>query len=104
MKTLLAASAVVLFASVCAYAQEPAQAPEQAQAPAAKSCDELKAEIEKKLEAKGVRKYTLEIVDKEAEAEGKVVGACGGQTKKIVYTRGGASEQSAAKKSEEPKE
>lgn len=103
MKAPLTAFAVMLFASVCTYAQEPAQAAGQAPAPAAKACDELKAEIEKKLEAKGVQNYTLDIVDKDAEAEGKVVGTCGGQTKKIVYTRAGASERSAAKESEEPK-
>jgi hypothetical protein len=54
---------------------------------AAKPCDELKAEIAKKLDAKGVVSYTLDVVDKDKEAEGKVVGSCEGGTKKIVYTR-----------------
>lgn len=52
-----------------------------------KPCEELKAEIEAKIRANGVEKFTLEIVDRDAQAEGKVVGTCDGQTKKIVYRR-----------------
>jgi len=51
----------------------------------AKSCDDLKAEIAKKIEANGVKSYSLDVVDKDAQADGKVVGTCGGGTKKIVY-------------------
>ncbi len=59
------------------------------QAQAAKPCEELKDEIAKKLDAKGVVSYTLDIVDKDKEVtEGKVVGTCGGGTKKIIYNRG----------------
>ena len=54
---------------------------------AAKSCEELKTEIEAKLKNKGVKAYTLEIVPKESVKEEKVVGTCDGGTKKIVYTR-----------------
>ena len=50
-----------------------------------KPCEELKAEIEAKLKANGVEKYTLDIVVAE---EGKVVGSCDGGTKRIVYKRG----------------
>jgi hypothetical protein len=53
-----------------------------------KPCDELKAEIEAKLQAKGVVGYTLTIVGKSAPEEGKVVGTCEAGTKKIVYRRG----------------
>jgi hypothetical protein len=52
-----------------------------------KSCDDLKAEIAKKIEANGVTNYTLDVVDKGAQTDGKVVGTCGGGTKEIVYTR-----------------
>ena len=52
-----------------------------------KPCEELKAEIEAKIRANGVEKFTLEVVDMDAQAEGKVVGTCDGQTKKIVYRR-----------------
>jgi len=59
-----------------------------APAMAAKPCEDLKAEIAAKIEANGVKHYTLEIVPKDATADGKVVGACDGGTKKIVYRRG----------------
>lgn len=54
---------------------------------AAKACEELKSEINAKLQAKGVKNYTLEIVANEDVKDGKVVGSCDGGTKKIVYTR-----------------
>lgn len=54
---------------------------------AAKPCEELKAEIAAKLDAKGVTDYTLDIVDK-GDPAGKVVGSCEGGTKEIVYRRG----------------
>ncbi|MFJ7313830.1 DUF1161 domain-containing protein [Pseudomonas sp. NPDC098747] len=55
---------------------------------AGKPCEELKAEIAAKMDAKGVSNYTLEIVDKGAEADGKVIGRCEGGAKEIVYKRG----------------
>ena len=55
---------------------------------AGKPCEELKSEIAAKLDAKGVPHYSLEVVDKGAAADGKVVGSCGGGTKDIVYKRG----------------
>ncbi|BBP68101.1 hypothetical protein PHLH6_01050 [Pseudomonas sp. Seg1] len=55
---------------------------------AGKPCEELKAEIAAKIDAKGASNYTLEIVDKGAAAEGKVVGTCEAGTKEIVYKRG----------------
>ncbi len=67
--------AFLLFASVSSYAVSP------------KPCEELKAEIAKKLDANNVKSYSLDIVDKTKDAEGKVVGSCDGGTKKIVYTR-----------------
>ena len=53
-----------------------------------KACDALKAEIEEKLKAHGVAKYTLEIVAPDAVGDRKVVGSCDGGTRRIVYTRG----------------
>jgi hypothetical protein len=53
-----------------------------------KDCNELKSEIEAKIKKNGVESFTLDIVDKDAQAEGKVVGSCDGGTKKIVYKRG----------------
>jgi hypothetical protein len=53
-----------------------------------KDCDELKGEIEAKIKKNGVDKFTLDVVDADKQAEGKVVGTCEGGTKKIVYKRG----------------
>jgi hypothetical protein len=52
-----------------------------------KSCEDLKAEIAAKLDAKGVAGYSLEIVDKGTAVDGKVVGTCEKGTKEIVYKR-----------------
>jgi hypothetical protein len=79
------------------------------------SCDKLKEEIDAKLQAKGIKSYTLEIVPvapaasaapaaaaaassaaatsaaakpAAAAAPGKVVGNCDGGTKQIIYHRG----------------
>jgi hypothetical protein len=87
---LLAAIGVLLFVSVPAHAQ------------AAKACEELKDEITKRLDAKGVKGYTLEIVAKDQDAEGKVVGACDGGTKKITYTKPSAPAATPAKESPKP--
>jgi hypothetical protein len=72
------------------------------------SCDDVKSQIDAKLQAKGVKSYTLEIVPvapvaaapaasgaaaassaaaAPAKVAGKVVGNCEGETKLIVYTR-----------------
>ena len=53
-----------------------------------KDCGELKDEIEAKIKKNGVEKFTLEVVEADKQAEGKVVGTCDGNTKKIVYKRG----------------
>lgn len=55
-----------------------------------KPCEELKAEIAAKLDAKGVVGYTLTIMPiADVKAEDKVVGSCEGGSMKIVYVRGG---------------
>ena len=53
-----------------------------------KACEELKMEISAQLDAKGVKKYTLTIVDvKDVKDSDKVVGSCDGGAKRITYTR-----------------
>ncbi len=52
-------------------------------------CDEVKAKIEEKIKKNGVEKFTLTIVDKGAQVDGKVVGNCENETKLIVYKKGG---------------
>ena len=87
---LLATTAVLLFVSVPAHAQGP------------KPCEELKSEIAKKLDDKGVTGYTLDIVAKDKDAEGKVVGTCDGGTKKIIYTKTPAPAAAPAKETPKP--
>ena len=55
---------------------------------AAKPCEELKSEIATKLDEKGVKNYTLDIVPADQVGDQKVVGSCEGGTKKVVYKRG----------------
>lgn len=80
--------AALLFVGTVGFAQTAQTAPT---ALPHKSCDDLKAEISKKLDAKGVVGYTLDAVDKGKEGDGKVIGSCDGATKSIVYTRGGTT-------------
>ncbi len=55
---------------------------------AGKPCEELKSEIAAKIDSKGASGYSLDVVDKGAAADGKIVGTCEGGTKEIVYKRG----------------
>jgi len=52
-----------------------------------KDCAELKGEIEAKIKKNGVDKFNLDVVDANAQADGKVVGTCDGGAKKIVYKK-----------------
>ena len=53
---------------------------------APKPCEELKTEIEAKIQANNVSSYTLEIVsNEEVHDENMVVGSCESGTKKIIY-------------------
>ncbi|MNO00144.1 hypothetical protein D3C81_2199630 [compost metagenome] len=53
-----------------------------------KPCEELKTEIEAKIQAQGVMSYTLEIVpNSEVKDQNMVVGSCEGGTKKIIYQK-----------------
>ncbi len=78
---LMAGSAVALtMLSAAAWAQKP--------------CDELKGEIDTKLQAKGVKGDKLDIVANDAAKDQKVVGSCEGGSKKIVYSRESAPPKS----------
>jgi len=54
---------------------------------AAKPCEELKAEIAARLDEKGVKNYTLSVVENDKVGEAKVIGSCEGGSKKITYER-----------------
>jgi len=85
------AVAIVVLAPLCVSAE------------VRRPCETVKAEITKKIEANKASSYWLEIVDKGKQKNGAVVGSCDGGTKVIVYHRGAAPEQSAAKESAKPK-
>ena len=87
---IVASIAVLLFASTLAHAEGP------------KPCEELKSEIAKKLDANGAKAYTLDIVAKDKDADGKVVGSCGGGTMKIVYLKTAAPEKASAPTASKP--
>ncbi|MEO4047965.1 DUF1161 domain-containing protein [Pseudomonas sp. CAU 1711] len=55
---------------------------------AGKPCEELKAEIDARLKAKGVAAYSLEVVDKGTAGDKQVVGSCEAGSKEIAYQRG----------------
>jgi hypothetical protein len=74
-KLIVAAAAVALGLTGSAWAQK-------------KDCNELKSEIEAKIKKNGVEKFSLDVVDANAQADGKVVGTCEGGSKKIVYKKG----------------
>lgn len=67
---------------------------------AAKPCDELKAELAAKLDAKHVAGYSLQVVSKSADAPGTVVGTCDGGSKKILYSRRSANADGTTASSE----
>jgi len=88
MKSILVVG-VLAFVPLCGRAQ-------------GKPCEDLKTEIAAKLDAKGVKSYTLDIVDKDKDAEGKVVGTCEGGSKKIVYTKSSAAPAAKAPDASKP--
>jgi hypothetical protein len=53
-----------------------------------KPCEELKAEIDERIKAKGAVDYTLEIIPANEVKDQEIVGSCEGGTKKIAYIRG----------------
>jgi hypothetical protein len=67
---------VLMFLCACGFAQT-----------GRKSCEDLKSDIAKKLAAKNVSNYSLEVVDKGKEGDSKAVGSCDGGTKSIVYSK-----------------
>jgi hypothetical protein len=73
-RIILSLILVMVFCSTSAFAET-------------KSCEELKAEIEAKLKAKGVEGYSLEILPTDQVKDQKIIGSCEGGAKKISYSR-----------------
>jgi|SRR5262245_56100786 len=73
----------------------------------ARDCNEVKAEIDAKIKAKGVMNYVLQIVSGQDVREGQIVGNCDVGAKRIVYFKepGGKNllqSRSASPKLEQP--
>ena len=93
MKYLTMFASLALASSLALAQGQPPADNAQAQAPASapsmrKACEDLKGEIDAKLQKKGVTSYSLDIVPNEEVKDQKVVGSCDGGTKKITYKRG----------------
>jgi len=56
----------------------------------AENCEALRAQIESKIAASGVTRFSVTTIDANAQADGQVVGSCDLGSKKIVYQREGA--------------
>src|SRR6476469_2730935 len=59
----------------------------------ARDCNEVKADIDAKIKAKGVMNYALQIVNGPDVKEGQVVGNCQVGTKRIVYFKATANKK-----------
>lgn len=75
MKSLKIVSALVMVLSASHVMAAP------------KNCEELKAEIAAKLDAKGVKNYQLDIVATADAGNSIVIGTCEGGQKKITYQK-----------------
>ena len=53
------------------------------------SCEELRSSVEAKIQSKGVKSFTVTVVDANASAPGQVVGSCELGSKKLVYSQSG---------------
>lgn len=74
-------------APAAAEEKAPAVAGKESSKVTGKTCDDIKAAIAAKLDAKGVKNYTLDVKSKDEVKDAKVVGSCEGGAKKIVYAR-----------------
>lgn len=62
----------------------------------AESCDALRAQVEAKIAAAGVARFTVTVVDAGASASGQVVGSCELGSKKIVYEKDAGPDRGTA--------
>ena len=70
----------------------------------ARDCNEVKAEIDAKIKAKGVANYVLQIVNGPDVKEGQVVGNCDVGAKRIVYFRESSGKSAIKLSSTSPKQ
>ena len=60
------------------------------------SCEELRSSVEAKIQSKGVKNFTVKVVEASASATGQVVGSCELGSKKLVYSQAGSQVSSPA--------
>jgi Protein of unknown function (DUF1161) len=70
----------------------------------ARDCNEVKAEIDSKIKAKGVMHYVLQIVNAPDVKEGQIVGNCDIGAKRIVYFKESSSKNLIQPRSTSPKQ
>lgn len=99
------------LASSLTWAQmQPGDSPFDNQPETRLACERLKTQIDQTIRDNGAQHFLLEIVDNaqvegdvvregEAFAGAEVVGSCDGGTRKVVYSRDGATEMSATQPS-----
>ncbi|KAA0017781.1 DUF1161 domain-containing protein [Salinicola corii] len=104
---MIAALSGAGLASSLTWAQmQPGDSPFDNQPETRLACERLKAQIDQTIRDNGARHFLLEIVDNaqvegdvvregEAFAGAEVVGSCDGGTRKVVYSRDGATEMSS---------
>ncbi|WP_110676811.1 DUF1161 domain-containing protein [Salinicola sp. RZ23] len=99
-------SSISLLSSLAWAQARQSDSPFDQQPEARLACSKLQTQIEQTIRANGARHFLLEIVDNaqveggvvragEPHAGAEVVGSCDGGTRKIVYSRHGATESSA---------
>lgn len=105
--TLIGITGGLCLISATAWAQaQQGDSPFDQQPETRLACSKLQTQIEQTIRANGARHFLLEIVDNaqiedgvvragEPHAGAEVVGSCDGGTRKIVYSRHGATESSA---------
>jgi hypothetical protein len=70
----------------------------------ARDCNEVKAEIDAKIKAKGVMNYVLQIVNGPEVKEGQIVGNCDVGAKRIVYFKDLGSKNAPQSRSTSPEQ
>jgi len=63
---------------------------------AAGNCDSIREQIDAKVRATGVSRFTLTVVDAASTAPGRNVGSCDRGSKKILYVQDGKPEAAAS--------
>ncbi|GHB07539.1 DUF1161 domain-containing protein [Salinicola rhizosphaerae] len=104
--TLLAGAVGLCLSATVSWAQsETGESPFDHQPETRLACERLEAQIDQTIRDNGARHFLLEVVDNaqiedgkvragEAFAGAEVVGSCDGGTRKVVYSRHGATEMS----------